>query len=396
MTCCRLKTRVLKQVIIADHSAQQTARRSFAARIYGYGLVGLLALASAAGMAAIMLAPNTETGEKLAGENRTRNTMPPLPGTAAEWVSFPLRFEAFVNDNFGLRDTLIRTSSVLSTAMLGRLPTDQVIAGTGGWLFFTGNRSLELFQRTFSLDQATLDQWNAQLVERKRALDARGIPYVFTIAPDKHTVYGEFMPRHLRRSNAPSQYDQFMMAARSHGIPAVDLRQDLLRAKKNDILYYRDDSHWNERGAVVVYNTLMTSLDLHPIAVDNDAFDLHDKKQGDLSLMALISRTEKVPIVRRELLPCQDGVPDRFTAGMVTRTRCDGKKGKLLFLHDSFGPSMLHLFAASFGEVIAIGRYTSTEAFLATVEAERPDFVIEERVERYLQFPPVSAGNALP
>lgn len=351
-------------------------------------------------MTVIIFAPNTEAGEKLTDENRDRSTMPPLPGTASEWVSFPHRFETFVNDNFGLRDALIRTSSILSTTLLGRLPTNRVIAGTDGWLFFTGDRSLELFQRTFSLAPAALDQWSTQLAERKRALEARGIPYIFTLAPDKHTVYGEFMPQHLHRSDAPSQHDQLMTVALRQNLSVVDLRQDLLRAKKNDSLYLRDDTHWNDRGGLVAYNALMSHLDLHPIAVDKDAFALRNRKKSDLARMALMSRIESAPTLLREALPCRGtikkNVRDQFVVGMVTRTHCESRKGKLLFLHDSFGIALLPLLAASFGEVIAIGTYPSTEIFLATVEAEQPDFVIEERVERYLQYAPASVGKGFP
>ncbi|MBB3808981.1 lysophospholipase L1-like esterase [Pseudochelatococcus contaminans] len=366
---------------------------SLPVRIYSYGLAGLLTLASVAGMAGILMSMTVqEDGAALRGENRRLGALPAIPHTAEEWNSFPRRFEAFVNDHFGLRTALVRTHTDISTALLNRLPTDQVVAGKDGWLFYAGEGALGLFQRAVSLDLDRLDAWRDQLSQRATALSARGVPYAFVIAPDKHTIYGENMPGYLRQGRNPSPHDQLVATATAHGLPVVDLRPDLTAAKTDARLYMRDDTHWNERGADVAYRTLMQHLGLQPLTLDADSFAMRPNGPGDLASMALIDRLEDVPSLRPEALPCVakevERVADQYGRAVISRTRCDGATGKLLFFRDSFGDALLPFLTASFGEVVAVADAPSTQDFLHMVKTELPDVVIEERVERHLRFPP--------
>ncbi|MGV6872843.1 alginate O-acetyltransferase AlgX-related protein [Pseudochelatococcus sp. B33] len=365
--------------------------RPLAARVYGYGLAGLLGLFIVGGMTGTLLSPFAR-GEALPGENRRAGVLPPLPRSLDEWDDLPQRFEAFVNDRFGFRAALIRTYTALSTALLNRLPTDQVVAGKDGWLFYAGEGALALFQRAVELDPDRLDRWRDRLAERRQALADRGIGYAFAIPPDKHTIYGEYMPDYLRQGGNPSPYDQVVAMARAHGLPVIDLRPDLLAGKPAGHLYMRDDTHWNERGAAIAYRALMTHLGLRPLDLDDADFGTRPNGPGDLARMALIDRLEQVPDVRAEALPCTVQELERQTdpsgRPALIRTRCEGAAGKLLFYRDSFGDALLPFLAASFGEMVAVSAAPSTQDIMRMAEAERPDLVLEERVERLLRFPP--------
>lgn len=368
--------------------------RSFTTRAYGYGLAGLLGLFALGGAAGVVLAPFART-DALPGENRRLGALPPLPRSVEEWDTFPRRFEAFVNDHFGFRAALIHTQTDLSTALLNRLPTDQVVAGTEGWLFYAGEGSLALFQRAVELDPDRLDTWRTQLAGRAEKLGSLGIGYVFAIAPDKHTIYGEYMPGYLRPGRNPSPHDQFM--AMAHGLPVVNLRPALMAGKASHQLYMRDDTHWNARGAYVAYRELMARLGRAPLDLSDGDFEMRLNGPGDLARMALIDRLEQVPAPRAQALPCEarevERVNDPSGRPTLIRTRCEGAQGKLVLYRDSFGDALLPFLAASFGEVVAISGTPTLSDMERTVEAERPDFVLEERVERHLRFPPASAAT---
>lgn len=373
--------------------------QSFPARIYGLGLVGVLGLAILGGMAGTLLSAVTQgDGVALPGENRRLGALPPLPRSIDAWNAFPREFEAFVNDHFGFRATLISTHTAVSTALLDRLPTDQVIAGKDGWLFYAAENALALFQRTAPLDPDRLAAWQQELTERAGSLGGRGVGYAFAIAPDKHTIYGEYMPDYLHQGRGPSQYDEIVALAQTHTLPVIDLRPNLLAAKPDGLLYMRDDTHWNARGAYVAYHALMTQLGMRPLDLHHGDFDTRPNGPGDLARMALIDRIEQVPTIRPDAFPCSvieiEQETDPSGRPLLIRTRCDGATGKLMFYRNSFGDDLLPFLAASFGEVVAISGRPSTEELLKAAETERPDVILEERVERHLRFPP--AGKMQP
>lgn len=374
--------------------------RSPAVRLYGYGLAGLLGLFILGGMAGVLLAPFARDADAPAGENRRLGALPPLPQSLAEWNDFPRRFEAFVNDRFGFRAALIRTYTNVSTSLHDRLPTDQVVAGRDGWLFYAGEGALGQFQRAVQLAPEQLDAWREALAGRARLLEARGIGYAFTIAPDKHTIYGELMPAYLRQGNNPSPHDQLVAVARANGLPVVDLRPGLLAAKPDGQLYMRDDTHWNNRGAYAAYRTLMAHLGREPIALRDADFIAAPTGPGDLARMALIDRQEDVPFVDPGALPCAAEEVERQEdpSGRATliRTRCPGAEGKLVFYRDSFGDHLLPFLTASFGEVVAVWTMPGTNDIARMIETEKPDIVLEERVERILRFPPPAETPATP
>lgn len=169
-------------------------RTPFSARLYSGALIGLAMAFSFASLIAMAF----KHAEVSIGENRTLTQLPGWPRTVAQWDSFPERFDAYFNDNFGLRKLLLRLNSNFTTVMLGRSPSDKVVFGKDDWLFYAGDNSIELYrnQRPFSALQ--LANTEAALALRMRPLQAANRSYLFVVVPDKHTIYPEMMPTYMR------------------------------------------------------------------------------------------------------------------------------------------------------------------------------------------------------
>lgn len=358
-----------------------------AARIYGLLLLGFCAVAT--GLCGILTF--VANPDPLANEKR-RLARIEWPQNLDELSRFPQKFEAFFNDNFGFRTALIRLDGKVSLAFLGRSPSEKVIEGKHDWLFFSGEHSLELYQNALPLSASDLDVMRERIKGRRDRLAAKGIGYAFVVPPDKHTIYPENMPDRYRRREKPSQYDQLMTMARENDLPVVDLRPALRAGKALGPVYLRDDTHWNDFGAALalpeIFGAMKPTFDISAPPPKAEDFEAQKIPVGDLAEMALLDRHEIAPVLKDSALPCKIEIIDKHwdEAGrkFFTRAGCAGAKGKILFIHDSFGDYLVGPVSARFGETFSIWVRPTEEQFDNLVAAEKPDFVIEERAERAL------------
>jgi hypothetical protein len=291
---------------------------------------------------------------------------------------------------------LIRLDSKISLALLGRSSSERVVVGKNDWLYFAGEHSIELYQNALPLSDSDLELIKQRIAGRRDRLAAKGVGYEFAVAPDKHTIYPEFMPARFLRKQKPSQYSQTMEMAKAAQLPVVDLRPVLLAAKPAGPLYLRDDTHWNDLGVSValppLFDALRPRFNIAAPKLSPDDFELKRVKTGDLAEMALINRSETAPVLKDAALQCRYEVTDKNWDSegrrLYTRTHCPGKGGKLLFIHDSFGQALVPRLAAEFGDMAAFWARPTDEQFDALVAQEKPDFVLEERAERYLSTHP--------
>ena len=174
---------------------------------------------------------------------------------------YPKKLEAYFNDQFGFRKRLIHWLNLVKVTGLRMSPSPKIILGKKGWLI-DGYIDLPYFRGAGAAHARAARKLAARLrVERRDWLAARGIPYLVVVSPNKDTIYPEFMPSSYNRVHAQSRLDQFMAHLKAHSnLAIVDLRQPLLKAKSREQVYYRTDTHWNNRGAYVGYAKIIEAL----------------------------------------------------------------------------------------------------------------------------------------
>jgi hypothetical protein len=194
-------------------------------------------------------------------ENRLLARLPRLQWKAAVLKAFPTDFEAYFNDQFGFRRLLIRVLS-LARYGLGISTSPQVVVGPRGWLYYAHEKAGHDYQTTRPFSPEQLAAWKEALEYRHAWCAARGIRYLFVIAPDKQTIYPEHLPRSVRKRQLPSRWDQLVEHLRASNSPArvLDLRPALWQAKAKEQIYCDRDTHWNDAGAHVAYQEIMTAL----------------------------------------------------------------------------------------------------------------------------------------
>ncbi len=364
------------------------SQMSLSARLYAGALVGVTLLFSATGLITTVVRQSGVSSS----ENRKFAQLPAWPRSFAEWESFPQRFDDYFSDQFGLRTLLLRLNTNVGALLLGRLPSNRVILGKDDWLFYAAEDSLDLYANKRPLSDGQLENAREALAARVRHARQLGAAYLFVVAPDKHTIYPEHMPRFLARRERLSQFDQLLAVTNPAGLPVVDLRPALLRGKANGLVYYKDDTHWTDWGAYLGYRTLIAAQPLQGVPVlqlDAGQFSVARDFKGGLADMANLPWTERAVGVDPAAARCAvTTVPfERLSPNLsIARTRCAEAKYKVVYIGDSFTDWIMTYLSQSFGEVVYIARsgFTPWREMQPYVDREAPDLIIEQLVERHV------------
>jgi len=90
-----------------------------------------------------------------------------------------------------------------------------------------------------------------------------GIEYYLTFAPNKNTIYPEYMHESYTRAEY-TRMDQLVEYIKANSdIPVIEVKDDLLEAKAADpdtFLYHRLDTHWNQHAGFIAVNAILEEL----------------------------------------------------------------------------------------------------------------------------------------
>jgi hypothetical protein len=264
--------------------------------------------------------------------------------------------------------------------------THDVVIGRQGWLFYGGQYEIEQYLGLRPLSDPQIGAIVGELEREWKFLRSRGIAFVFVIAPNKSSIYPEYLPDGLHRIG-PTPADQLMSAlAQRPEIPVVDGRMLLRRSKHLGPLYFQTDTHWNDIGAFITLQAVMRRARFGPWRMrplTDYRIELTTQATDLLWFLNMGIYTEgNVPALSENFaLPgmvWRQNSHDRFVSDVITRPA--PATHHILVVGDSFSKFWLRFLDANFARVVRV-----TEPLLAhddLIEAEKPDIVILEVVER--------------
>jgi len=355
--------------------------------------------------AVLVLTPWNTTGPQLT-EKRRLAERPAIPVNTETLIGYPRQFDKFFDDHFPFRTLLIQGKNYLSIKISKKSDQHHVLMGREGWLFYTREKLLQDFTGRAPFTDEKLEGFR-RLVEAKRNwLAARGIGYIFVIPPNKQTVYPEYMPERFSRARGRTRMDQLVAYMQAHSdVTMVDLRPSLLAAKSRYRLYFRNDTHWNDIGALIGYGEIMRAAgrvlkqDFPAVRTLQDyTVSRKTRRGGDLAAMLGLSahfsedafiltfRGEEEACAERQELPNYLGrswEPFKDPFVMI----CPRARGTMLVFRDSFMTKMVPYLSEHFGRSVYVSRFNyDGDVFKAAVEKEQPDIVIDECGERLVYY----------
>lgn len=286
---------------------------------------------------------------------------------------FGTEFEDYLSKAFAYRGKVVDAYSDLKLKLLNE-GNDQVIAGRGGYLFYS--QTLEAFTGENPMTDDEIESAALSLLNLQKYSEETGAKFCFLAAPDKNTIFPEKMPKRYKKADV-TDLDRLLSKLDELGVSYVDPRAGLIKAKDSDI-YFLTDTHWTANGAFIALELLGEKLDFDVVDTSKLNF-MVNRINGDLDSLLYPSKklTEAYDTFNYE---------DSFIytsafqteMDMVITTRGSGS-GKAIFFRDSFMNMMLEPAASSFAEAV----FERANPF--RVDLADADYIIVEIAERNLR-----------
>ncbi len=298
-----------------------------------------------------------------------------------------------INENFYGRTELTQVATDFRVWLGDRVYNNAVI-GKSGWLIYTGELSADDYQNTIPFSETDLEKFAKNLDALSNEYAQEDITLLVVIAPNKNTIYSEYVPDELVVLNDESRLDQLLHYMNEHGKTQIlDLRPVLFEAKQENVVYHKTDTHWNSYGAFVAYQEIVSSLSADYSDIQALSFsDFSQKEVYDRQLD--LTKIMGTSFIKEDVLNL---IPKNESNVRIRYVDLQGVPRKLVFssnpennifpsavvFHDSFLDAVSPFLREHFSRAVFIPHYTPVSD-LHWVDEQNPDIVIIEFTERYI------------
>ncbi len=321
-------------------------------------------------------------------EKKELAAMPSLVSDGELNTEYLSQLGAYFTDHFAFRQQLVSIDSTLRAKLFGVSADESVVVGRDGWLFYSD--TLSDYTGSDPMSEREIFNIANNLALTQQFVSQNGAEFAFTIAPNKNTLYPQFMPYYTTAAKAESHNAirlEEMLTAR--GINYVNLFE--LFEEQEEILYYARDSHWNNTGALLVCEELLRSVSDSDVSFMSLEGETGGEYVGDLNLMLFPDNPapeEDITYAAGEysFINGAQSVEDPIIVASASDV-----PGSLLMYRDSFGNSMIPFMAGAYAKSCFVRTVPyNLETYMMI---HQPTTVIIEKVERSIDelaaLPPV-------
>ncbi len=354
----------------------------------------------------------TEQSTWSEAEKRSLAPPPSIPAHPGQAADFFAAADDYFNDHFGFREFYIRRYQIELDKRFDGFnvinSTSALIKGLGGWYYFNKFNLIDDFFGYIPLTDKQLQAWLASLQEKHDWLQERNIRYLYFVAPNKQSIYPEYLMKHSLAMKGTSRFEQLLNFTGNHFPDYMINLHSLLKKEASDKqLYYKNDSHWNQLGAYIAFQKVFEKLAEwfpdeefitdFPFGADETGLGGNSGIGGDLAQMLMQPElTETYPQVKR-FKSCATYVHYPYQISNLIKgggrdsfmKSCPSKNLRAVIFRDSFFVALEPFFSENFKEVIYLWKGFDRQNMEEILLHFKPDIVIEAGVEREI-------FNALP
>lgn len=313
--------------------------------------------------------------------------------TRENYKEYHILFEEWFNDIIPYKDYLIKSKSRIDLYGFKESPSDDVIIGREGWLFYEPTMKDYKRINLYSLEE--LEEIRLILEANQKYFEERGIEYIIFIAPNKASIYGDmYLPEYICRKEGLSRTEQAVEYLKQNTSIKIIFPQEEMIAMAEDYpenpLYLHSDTHWNYLGGYCGAKALLHEMGIELPEIDDVDLEKNSNPMffwNSFDLARMIGMSDEFPEdinftvsydSKHTVIWTGDtanSVQDFY--GFCRTTSDVDNENKLMFVRDSFGTAMMPFLATQFKEM-----YSPHKAGEINWDMMEPDVVIYETVER--------------
>ena len=281
----------------------------------------------------------------------------------------------YIADRFALRQQYVTAWAKLHAALFHSSAEEQVLLGQDDWLFYTATLDDYAGQH---LNEDELDRIAENLSAIQNYVESQGARFVFTVAPNKNSLYPQFMSNRFPNDHAQSNISMLTPRLQEAGVHYTDLFS--LYADE-DLRYYRTDSHWTAEGAAMAADRLLSAMG-RSSSYASGPFVENGTHSGDLFEMLYPAAADREPqLDYAGSLRYLTRADPKDGNAITIETDRSGAEGRLLCWRDSFGIALYPYLADNFEQAL----FSRSAVYDFTrYDLQDYDVVLIEIVERNL------------
>lgn len=287
----------------------------------------------------------------------------------------------YFSKTFTLRNDLIVTDAKIMKGLFGQSNNDKIIVGKEGWLFFS--ETLNDYKGIPTITKRGANNIARTIELIQKIMEDSGSDFVFTIAPNKNSLYSQYMPDNIKKLSNSKNYDLVKDAMKNYDINYFDLFEFI--GGKDEVLYCKTDSHWNNKGAAITCTELLNRLNKQ----GTDYNKITPKKKFDYTgdLEEMLFPDTKKPSEDNFYFGNEKNIkytsPIRDVEAVSVATENPEKEDEIMMFRDSFGNAIIPYIADEYNKC------TFSKAMpynLTIAQLKGVDDVVIEIVERHLDL----------
>jgi alginate O-acetyltransferase complex protein AlgJ len=265
-----------------------------------------------------------------------------------------------------------------------------VLRGKEGWLLYTGEGNLDDYQNAHPFSATELEDIGDKLGAVQQWMDEKGITFFVVVAPNKETIYPEFVPDEINKIGDQSRLEQLaaFLKSSSHPVKLLDVRPALLARKEEFQLYYRTDSHWNDYGAYFASAEILKAVEEKFPEVRVAGIEDYRIEKGDVSgdlarMLPMEPLLSETTVWLHRYPDSQVRFPEK-TDRVITISEADNPNlPRAVIFRDSFANQLEPFLSEGFSRAVYPWSFTIDQDL---INREQADVVIVEIAERYLHL----------